>query len=227
MRRCPTAATSLTLGKGSARADAAQPVAASRRRFGADDLLDAALRCFAEHGYDGTSMSGLAEAAGTTKPTLYERLGGKEDIYRRVVEREAAQVQRALETAYEDAAALSGGEAVALATRPLFDLARQHPDGFRILYGSIPGAPAGPRGDRVLDDIAASVARLLQRWVAAHGHDLRAGDARLLAAMCVGVVRNAVLHAASAPDVDFDAAQRRAEDFLVAALFNLAPPAER
>lgn len=196
-------------------------MAASRRRFDNDALLDAALTCFVEDGYDATAMAALAAAAGTTKPTLYDRLGSKEDIYRQVVEREAAAVRSALERAYEDAATLAGDDAVRLATQPLFDLARERPHGFRILYGSIAGAPIGGLGDRVLGDVTTSVAQLLIRWTTAHDRTVLEEDAHLLATMCVGAVRNAVLAAADGPRRALDDAQRRASEFLSAALFNL------
>ncbi len=47
---------------------AARLPAAARRR----QLLDVALGEFAERGYSGVSMDQVAEAAGVTKPVLYQ-----------------------------------------------------------------------------------------------------------------------------------------------------------
>jgi AcrR family transcriptional regulator len=51
--------------------------AVRRRR----QLLDVALEVFAERGFYGVSMSELAEAAGVTKPVLYQHFGSKRDLY--------------------------------------------------------------------------------------------------------------------------------------------------
>lgn len=45
----------------------------------------AALRLFLEHGFDGTSMDAIAEAAGTTKASVYARFTGKEAVFRSVM----------------------------------------------------------------------------------------------------------------------------------------------
>jgi AcrR family transcriptional regulator len=44
-------------------------------------LLEAATRLFIEHGFDGTSMRALAEAAGMGKPTVYSRYNNKRDLF--------------------------------------------------------------------------------------------------------------------------------------------------
>jgi TetR/AcrR family transcriptional regulator, mexJK operon transcriptional repressor len=48
-------------------------------------LLDAALRCFAANGYSGTTMDQVAEAAGLTKPTLYQYFPSKEALFARMM----------------------------------------------------------------------------------------------------------------------------------------------
>ena len=47
--------------------------AAERRR----QLLDVALHAFAENGFHKTSMNDVAEAAGVTKPVLYQHFASK------------------------------------------------------------------------------------------------------------------------------------------------------
>lgn len=46
-----------------------------------DRILDAATRLFAQQGYAQTSMRGVAEAVGCTKPALYYHFGSKEDLF--------------------------------------------------------------------------------------------------------------------------------------------------
>jgi AcrR family transcriptional regulator len=52
------------------------PASARRRQ-----LLDAALDAFAERGFHATSMNDVAEAAGVTKPVLYQHFGSKRALY--------------------------------------------------------------------------------------------------------------------------------------------------
>src|SRR5580693_973344 len=51
--------------------------AARRRR----QLLDIAVEVFATRGFHGTSMEELAEAAGVTKPVLYQHFSSKRLLY--------------------------------------------------------------------------------------------------------------------------------------------------
>ena len=48
-------------------------------------FLDAALQCFAANGYSGTTMDRVAEAAGLTKPTLYQYFPSKETLFARMM----------------------------------------------------------------------------------------------------------------------------------------------
>lgn len=44
-------------------------------------MLEAAIRRFWEHGYEGTSIGDLTEATGVTAPTLYAAFGSKEALF--------------------------------------------------------------------------------------------------------------------------------------------------
>ncbi len=56
--------------------------AARRRR----QLLDTARAVFAERGFHSTSMNDIADAAGVTKPVLYQHFSSKRDLFREVLE---------------------------------------------------------------------------------------------------------------------------------------------
>ncbi|NCG20655.1 MAG: TetR family transcriptional regulator [Rhodobacterales bacterium] len=54
-------------------------------------IRDAAIHLFAQHGYGGTSVRAVVEAAGVTKPTLYYWYDSKEGLYLACVRHQFAQ----------------------------------------------------------------------------------------------------------------------------------------
>lgn len=51
-------------------------------------ILDAATELFAEHGFAGAGMGELARRAGVSPPVLYDHFASKQDLYRRLLERQ-------------------------------------------------------------------------------------------------------------------------------------------
>ena len=51
-------------------------------------VLDAALGLFVEHGFAGVSMEMIAEAAGVTRPVVYDCYANKTELFRALIERE-------------------------------------------------------------------------------------------------------------------------------------------
>jgi AcrR family transcriptional regulator len=84
-------------------------LSAAERR---EQLLDVAGELFAAHGYHRLSMEQLADAAGVSKPVLYQHFPSKRDLYlalvRDAVTEMEAQVRSALEGTAENRSRVEG-----------------------------------------------------------------------------------------------------------------------
>jgi AcrR family transcriptional regulator len=168
--------------------------APGRQRFSDDELLDAALELFRARGYHALQMTDLAAAAHTSKPTMYARLGSKEEIYIRVLEREAGLLQSALYAEYARASSAPLGEVVEIAMRAFFRFAQARRAGFDLLFRSEPGGPGHGIGERAMDEVIGHVAHLIDTYIVRAGH--RPGSRTpLLAAAGVGAARQACQYA--------------------------------
>src|SRR5262249_48283617 len=165
-----------------------------RRRYTEDELLDAALATFGAGGYQPAQIADIAQAAGTTKPTLYARLGGKEQIYLRLVEREADRFKARLADAYQQAAALPLSELVSLAARAFFDFARERQTSFDLLVRSEPGRPDPEIGKRAVDEVIEYITELNAAVVVRAGRQ-PGKSIGLLAAATAGVATQTCLYA--------------------------------
>ena len=123
-------------------------------------VLDAALRLFVKHGYRGTSMEGIAEAAGVTKPVVYKCYSSKQELFRALLAREERKLLAEVGAALP--ARLEPGDleaALAAGFTALFTAARVEPDSWRVVFVSEHGTePAIAR--RVRRARAAVVERL-------------------------------------------------------------------
>jgi AcrR family transcriptional regulator len=154
------------------------------------EFLDAALDVFARRGLGGASMDDLASAARTTKPTLYARFGSKNELYERVVRREADAFITSILASYEAAESLSIYEMTEKPMAAWFEYLDDHPAALELLF-SPDRSPAAQRiaqeiEERIIDGLSAMMGTAMRR----KGRSAPA-QARFLAAMVFG----ATLHA--------------------------------
>ncbi|GAB5471374.1 MAG: TetR/AcrR family transcriptional regulator [Rhodospirillales bacterium] len=64
-------------------------------------ILDAAVEEFQEHGFAATSMDRIAERAQVSKRTVYNHFEGKEALFHAICDIVAAEVNRALDVAFD------------------------------------------------------------------------------------------------------------------------------
>ena len=95
-------------------------------------LLDVARSVFARDGYRGASMEAIAEAAGVTKPVLYQHFSSKHALYSSLLESEIGELTAALVRAFDDA----GGneERLRLGFSAYLGFVEAHEDAFRLLF---------------------------------------------------------------------------------------------
>jgi AcrR family transcriptional regulator len=116
-------------------------------------ILQTAAAAFARSGYAATSMEDLAAAAGVTKLIVYRHFAAKETLYRAVLEQVfERQVELFL-------ANIAQGLQAEGSTRALLEVAREWPDGFRLLWRHAAREPQFADYALHLRDVAVSAAR--------------------------------------------------------------------
>jgi AcrR family transcriptional regulator len=188
-------------------------VAPSRVRFSEDSLLDAARDVFEKSGYHGAQVAEIALHAGTTKPTLYARLGGKREIYLRVVEREALVLKGWFYDVYERAEDLPLSEFAYAGVEPIFRFARERRPGFDMLFRNELGGTGREMSERGKDEVIEQLTGAMVRRVRRFGRELSGANAGVLAAAATGVALQVCEYAID-HDHDLEAASRTAAHFI-------------
>jgi AcrR family transcriptional regulator len=188
-------------------------IAPSRLRFSEDSLLDAARDVFDKSGYHGAQVAEIALHAGTTKPTLYARLGGKEEIYRRVVEREALVLKAWFYDVYERAEDLPLSQFANAGVEPIFRFARERRAGFDMLFRSELGGTGRKTSERGKDEVIEQLTGAIVRRVRRFGRQLSWANAGVLAAAATGVALQVCEYAID-HDHDLEAASTSAAHFI-------------
>ncbi len=143
-------------------------------------LIAVAVEVFGERGFHATSMDEVAEAAGVTKPVLYQHFPSKRALYRELLDDVDAQlVDRLVEAT---ASAANGRERVEQGFAAYFRFVTENRAGFRLLFGASVRSDAEFTvvTERAIDRIAELIADLVEI-------DAPAGHRRVLAHAIVGM----------------------------------------
>ena len=126
-----------------------------------DQLLDAALVVFAEHGYENASMDAIAAQADCTKVTVYAHFGTKEGLHDALLDRELAVIRDELFASYDRAATQPAATAIATTVEGFIDYAAAHPLGMTWLFGKA-NASLTPKGQAQFDVMVGRLAALIE-----------------------------------------------------------------
>ena len=153
-------------------------------------ILRTALRLFAKHGYDRTSVAMIASAASISQGLLYNYFPGKEALLDAIFEQSMRDVQASFAVA--DAAS-SPSQRVEALVRGAFAILRENQDFWRLSYGvrMQPGVVKG-LGKR-LGDWMAAIRATLAKYLADAGVDQPEVEAEVLFAVIDGVSQHFVL----------------------------------
>jgi AcrR family transcriptional regulator len=162
----------------------AKRLPADRRR---EQLLDVALKLFAGRGFNATTMNDIAEAAGVTKPLLYQHFRSKRALYLEL----ADSVADSLLEAIGKAAAEAEGprQQVERGLAAYLHLMVTRSDAFNLLFGS--DVPNDLELSRAVRGVKSTIAEAIDALIDA---GLEEDHRRMLAYAVVGMAEGASLH---------------------------------
>lgn len=157
--------------------------AARRRR----QLFDVALETFARRGFNATSMDDVAEAAGVTKPVLYQHWRSKRALYLELLHDVGAELLRSLVDATVEAR--GPRERVEAGFVAYFRFVDERENAFRLLFGG--RTPRDQEFERAVRHVEGSIADTVADLIEA---DIDATHRQLLAHAVVGMAEGAGRH---------------------------------
>jgi AcrR family transcriptional regulator len=132
------------------------------RAFNTQHALDAAMMLFWRHGYEGASVSMLAEAMDINAPSLYAAFGNKEALFRKALNRYIDEHAKYLRIALAQPTAR---DVAAEAFRGAINMVMKkgNPDGCLLVHGALAGSPECDVIRHELSARRASVEALVQQ----------------------------------------------------------------
>ncbi|MFH9726976.1 TetR/AcrR family transcriptional regulator [Streptomyces sp. NPDC017254] len=187
-------------------------------------MLDAAVRSFARHGYQAASMDEIAELAGVSKPLVYLYLNSKEELFTAVIRREAQALLAVVAEAVVDGSA-PPDERLWAGLSAFFSYAAGHPDSWTVLsrQARTHGEPFAGEAARMRDEITAFVAGLIGEAArgARGGAAITERDVAALAQALVGSAESLASWANETPGVTAKEAAATLMNFAWSGLGNL------
>ena len=185
---------------------------ASARR---DQLLAVALEVFARQGFHATSMNDVAEAAGVTKPVLYQHFESKRELYLELLWAVGDRLLDAIRTATDEAGTPHAQVEHGFAA--YFRWVADDRDGFDLLFGG--GARRDGEFAEAVRAVEAAVAHAVAPLIAA---DIEPDHQRTLAFALVGLAEGTSRHlVASGVAFDPDRVARQVADLAWSGLRSL------
>jgi AcrR family transcriptional regulator len=161
------------------------------RRLTADarrrQLFEVALSLFAAHGYPATTMDDIAEAAGVTKPLVYQHFESKRALYLELMDVFSSELVTRIVKA--TAGAEGPRQQVERGFAAYFELMVENEPAFRLLYGR--DAPDDPELGAALRRVEDAIAQAIDPLIDA---GLEPGHRLLLAHAVVGMAEGASRH---------------------------------
>jgi AcrR family transcriptional regulator len=149
-----------------------------------EQLLATGLEVFARQGFHGTSMNDVAEAAGVTKPVLYQHFSSKRELYLALLDESGRQLLDAIATA--TAGALDGKAQTEAGFTAYFEWVAEDHDAFLLLFGS--GARRDEEFAEAVRKVEEAIAQAIEPLIAA---DIDGAHRRTLAHALVGLAEGA------------------------------------
>ncbi len=152
-----------------------------------EQILDVSVQVFAHRGFHSTSMNDVADAAGVTKPVLYQHFDSKQDLYLALLDEAGNRLRTAVTKAVASAA--SGKEQTEMGFKAYFRWVADDHDAFLLLFGS--RANRDEESTRAIRRITAETAHAIAPLIAV---DIETEHQRVLAQGLVGLAEGVSRH---------------------------------
>lgn len=162
-------------------------------------LMEKATSVFAEQGFYATSMNDVADAAGVTKPVLYQHFSSKRDLYVELLTEIGNQLRETIAKSTADAD--GPRQQIEMGFRAYFHYVANHTDAFKVLFGA--GSRRDPEFSSLTRAVEGSISEAIAELIVVDGEP--AEHRELLAHTIVGMTEAASrywLQHERAPEVD-------------------------
>lgn len=156
-------------------------------------VLDAALEVLLARGYSGTTMSAIAEAAGVTKPVVYECFDNKDDVLRSLLKREEQRLLDSVEAALPKELDFNNLPALLeVSYTAFFSAALETPDSWRLVFESQRGIPdsLAKRIRRARTTIVGQIQQMAAQFLASRKSAHPERESALIAEILVSVAES-------------------------------------